>query len=282
MNDQNEDEIGLMDLLDFLSESRSLIVATVLISLGLGGVGFTLLPSRYDATGTIQMASVAGQTVESPQVLMEKIKLPLYFSQQTWEKCDTDEELTPSRKVSEKIHPVLNKSAPFISFTIGGSSVHEAKECLTAVINDIRVKQDQLSEPILLQKRVHLKTLEDKLEQAENAVKLFSGIQSNLNFKDDKFSASSLVLATKMASEGSVKDLTNQIEDMKISLLPPLSQSTNLASAIYCPDQPANKKLFLTICAALLAGFFLGVVAALLKKVYVNERARKLAAASVG
>lgn len=125
---------------------------------------------------------------------------------------------------------VLNKSAPFISFTIGGSSINEAKECLNSVINDIRVKQDQLSEPILLQKRVHLKTLEDKLVQADNAVKLFSGIQpSNLNFKDEKFSASSLVLATKMASEGSVKDLTNQIEDMKISLLPPLTQPTNLA-----------------------------------------------------
>ena len=227
------------------------------------------------------MASVAGQTVESPQVLLEKIKLPLYFSQQTWEKCDTDEELTPSRKVAEKIHPVLNKLAPFISFTIGGSSVHAAKECLSSVINDIRVKQDQLSEPILLQKRVHLKTLEDKLEQAANAVKLFSGIQPNLNFRDEKFSASSLMLATKMASEGSVKDLTNQIEDMKISLLPPLTQPTNLASPIYCPDQPANKKLLLTISVALLVGFCLGVVASLLKKVYVRERAMKLAAVSV-
>ena len=129
----------------------------------------------------------------------------------------------------------------------------------------------------MLQKRVHLKTLEDKLVQAENAVKLFSGIQpSNLNFKDEKFSASSLVLATKMASEGSVKDLTNQIEDLKISLLPPLTQPTNLASPIYCPDQPANKKLLLTTSVALLAGFFLGVVVALLKKVYVRERARKL------
>jgi uncharacterized protein involved in exopolysaccharide biosynthesis len=275
-----EDEISLVDVLDFFNESRRLIALCVAACLGVAGFLYVFLPNRYEATGTIQMAVIAGQAVETPQVLIEKIKLPLYFSHTTWDKCDTDEDLTPSRKVAEKIHPILNKTAPFISFTVAGDSVANAKACLEAVVNDVKAKQELLSVPMLQQKKVQLQTLEDKLRQAEEIVKLLGNVQPNLNFKDEKFSASSLVLATKLNNQGSITDLTNQIEDLKISLLPPQTQATSLASPIYCPDFPANKRPLLFLAVGLMSGLFAAIAIALLKKAYASERAKKSAVAT--
>jgi uncharacterized protein involved in exopolysaccharide biosynthesis len=268
-----EAEVSLIELLNFFYESRRLIGLFTAACLGASGFLYVFLPNRYEATGTIQMSVIAGQPVELPQVVLEKIKLPLYFSHDTWAKCDTDEELAPSRKIAEKIHPILNKFAPFISFTIAGDSVVKAKECLEAVINDVKDKQEALATPILLQKNIQLKTLEDKLSQAEANVKQLESIQPNLSFKDEKFSASSLVMATKINSQSLIKDLKNQIEDLRIALLPPQTQPTNLASPIYCPEQPSNKKPLEYLVIALLSGLIGGIAMALLNKAMLKEKA---------
>jgi hypothetical protein len=46
----------------------------------LGGGYYFSTPKLHEASATIQMAMATGNPVETPTVLLEKIKLPLYFS----------------------------------------------------------------------------------------------------------------------------------------------------------------------------------------------------------
>ena len=164
-----DDEISLIDILLFLKSSINNIAISIIGCLVIGASYYLFAPNVYEATANIQMAQVAGNSVESPTVLLAKIQLPLYFSQKAWEACGTNEQTTPSKKLAEKIKPVLNKSAPFLAFTVQGETTQEAKECLNAVIADIQAKQAEIASPILEQKKIQLQQLNEKLKTAEDA-----------------------------------------------------------------------------------------------------------------
>ena len=76
----SEDEISLIDILLFLQESIGNVIKSVLACVFLGGGYYFSTPKLYEASATIQMAMATGNPVETPTVLLEKIKLPLYFS----------------------------------------------------------------------------------------------------------------------------------------------------------------------------------------------------------
>jgi uncharacterized protein involved in exopolysaccharide biosynthesis len=78
-----DDEISLIDVLLFLKASGGNIVKSISVCLLAGGAYYFSVPKMYEASATIEMARVAGELVESPAVLLEKMKLPLYFSPAT-------------------------------------------------------------------------------------------------------------------------------------------------------------------------------------------------------
>jgi uncharacterized protein involved in exopolysaccharide biosynthesis len=208
---ETEDEISLFDIILFIQNSKKNIVYSTITCFTIGFGYYLLAPSTYEATATIQLAQVAGNLVESPSTFLEKIKLPLYFSPVVWQACDTHEDTTPSRKVAEKTKPILNKSAPFISFTVKDESPAKAKECLNAVITDIKEKQNELAKPILEQKKTQLQYLNEKLKLAEETSKLFSPTKLTDNFPDGQFASRALVLSSTISNAREIKDLRNTI-----------------------------------------------------------------------
>ena len=177
-----DDEISLLDILQFFIDNRIFIGVVVALSGALGlGLGFWL-PAQYEATMNIQMAMVANSPVEAPAQVVEKMKLPLYFSSATWTACDTDEDTTPSRTLAKKLNPLLNKNAPFIGLSYRAESPESAKNCLQAVLEDVRYKQALLADPIIKQKQVFLGTLKEKLEAAEAVAKFFATQKQDMQF----------------------------------------------------------------------------------------------------
>lgn len=83
----DDDEISLIDILLFLKASGGNIVKSTLICLLSGGVYYFSVPKMYEASATIEMATVAGEPVKSPAVLLEKMKLPLYYSSIIHQTC---------------------------------------------------------------------------------------------------------------------------------------------------------------------------------------------------
>jgi uncharacterized protein involved in exopolysaccharide biosynthesis len=82
MNNQSieniEDEISLIGIIDFFKEGWKTIVLGGVLG-GAIGVSNTLLsPSIYQATAYIQVAKLANADVEAPNILLEKLKMPMY------------------------------------------------------------------------------------------------------------------------------------------------------------------------------------------------------------
>ena len=131
---KDDDEISLIDILLFLKASGGNIVKSICVRLFAGGFYFFSVPKMYEASATKEMATVAGEPVETPEVLLEKMKLPLYFSTATLQACGSDGGLSSQAKFVDKIKPSINKSAPMLSFVTQAPSTQDAKACLNAVI----------------------------------------------------------------------------------------------------------------------------------------------------
>ena len=255
-----DDEISLIDILLFLKSSINNIAISIVGCLVIGASYYFYTPNVYEATANIQMAQVAGNSVESPTVLLAKIQLPLYFSQKAWEACGTNEQTTPSKKLAEKIKPVLNKSAPFLAFTVQGETTQEAKECLNAVIADIQAKQAEIASPILEQKKIQLHQLNEKLKTAEDVSKILAPTRLTESFPDTQFASRSLMMSTTLGNAREIKDLRNTINDIEVSLLEPYTKSTYLPVPMYAPEVATNKRPIFTLGICLMLGIFIGLL----------------------
>jgi uncharacterized protein involved in exopolysaccharide biosynthesis len=262
MNNQSienlEDEISLLDIVDFFRESWKQILVSGIVG-GTLGVGYALIsPSIYQATANIQVAKVAGSDVETVSVLVEKLKMPMYYTQSTFTACNVMDRSEPGDAIAKGLKPTLLKNAPIISITYKEKSTEDAKKCLEGVLSDIRTNQNILAKPILETKNNQLANLKQKLESAEKTSKILSTKNPNFDFSDSKFSASTLLLATIQNKENEIKDLREQISDLEILLVEPQTKVASLITPIYAPSahvEPNRSRI------VLLGGIVGGVLA---------------------
>jgi hypothetical protein len=214
----------------------------------------------YEASATIEMATVAGQPVESPAVLLEKMKLPLYFSSATLQACASDGGLSSQAKFVDKIKPTLNKSAPFVTFVNQSPSTQEAKACLNAAIADITSYQDAIARPLIQKKKQKLQQLSEQLKLTEEIGKIITVPKGNSNVSDAQFSARTLSMSFSTANATEINDLRSQISTLENALIAPQTHSVVLASAVYAPEISVKKRPLFTLSLCLALGVFLGLL----------------------
>jgi len=263
MNEHNyitaEDELSLTEVIDFFRESWKQILVSSIIG-GTLGVGYDLIsPSKYLAAAHIQVAKVAGSDVEAPNVLVEKLKMPMYYSQDTFTVCNLTEEKEPGVSIANRLKPTLSRNAPIISITYKDKSTEDAKKCLEGVLNDIRSNQNILAKPILETRNNQLANLKQKLESAEKISKVLSIKNPSFDFSDSKFSASTLLLATTLNKENEIKDLRTQIRDSEIALAEPQTKEAFLTTPIYAPSVRVEPKRTMIVLLFGIAGLVLAI-----------------------
>jgi LPS O-antigen subunit length determinant protein (WzzB/FepE family) len=256
----DDDEISLIDILIFLIASGKNIVKSTLVCLALGGAYYFSVPKMYEATATVAMATVEGDPVEAPAVLLEKMKLPLYFAPATLQACGSDGQVNSQAKFVDKIKPTINKSAPFVSLATQAQSTQEAKACLSAVIAEVNNKQAAIAKPLIDQKKQKLSQLSDQLKLAEDMAKNFPTTKSNIGSSDTQFSSRTLAMSSTWANATEMNDLRKEINNLENSLIPPQTQPLSLAAAIYAPEVPINKRPLFTLGLCLGLGVFLGLL----------------------
>jgi len=257
---QQEDEISLIDILLFLKASgRNVLISTVLCFIA-GVAYYFAVPKMYEASVTIQMAMVAGELVEAPEVLLEKIKLPTFFSAANLQACGSNGEPSSRYRFGEKLKPTLNKSAPFISFSVQAHSTQEARGCLEVVIGEIQNSQNELAKPLIEQKKKKLAQLRDQLKISEDMAKNFPISKTGLNTSDPQFSSRTLVMYSALSNANEMSDLRKQINNLQTDLIPPQSQPLSLAAPIYAPEVSINKRPLFILGQSLALGVFLGLL----------------------
>ena len=255
-----DDEISLIDILLFLKASGGSIVKSTLICLLSGGVYYFSVPKMYEASATIEMATVAGVPVESPAVLLEKMKLPLYFSPATLQACGSDGGHSWQAKFVDKIKPSINKSASMLSFVTQAPSTQEAKACLSAAIAEVSNNQDAIARPLLQQKKQKLQQLSEQLKVTEEIGKTITVAKGSSNLSDAQFSAHTLNILFSTAKAAEINDLRSQISALENALIAPQTHSVALISSFYAPEVLVNKRPLFTLGFCLALGVFLGLL----------------------
>ena len=255
-----DDEISLIDILLFLQASFSNVVKSLVVCLLAGGTYYFSAPKMYEATASIEMATVAGEPVESTAVLLEKMKLPLYFSPTTLQACGSDGGLSSQAKFVDKIKPTINKSAPIVSFVTQAPSTQESKACLNSVITEVSNNQDAIAKPLLDLKKQKLNQLSEQLKLTEEIGKTILVPKGNINASDAQFSARIFSMSYSVANATEINDLRSQISSLKFELTEPKTRSTLLINSVYSSEASVNKRPLFTFGLCLALGVFLGLL----------------------
>jgi hypothetical protein len=255
-----DDEISLIDILLFFKASGRNVLTSTIVCLLIGSAYYFATPKMYEATATIQMAIVAGESIETPAVLLEKIKLPLFFSATALQVCGLDGDISSHTKFADKLKPTLNKSAPLISLSAQARSTQEARICLDAVISEIQKSQNELAKPVIEQKKQTIAHLKDQLKLGEEMTKSFPTTKDNKSATDAQFSARTLVMSFSLASAKEISDLKSKINALETDLITPQTQASSLAVPIYAPEDSINKRPIFTLGLSLALGVFLGLL----------------------
>lgn len=281
MNEQSygsgEDELSIAEIVDFFRESWKQIVLGGVVG-GAIGVSVALLsPSIYQATAYIQVAKVANADVEAPNILLEKLKMSMYYSQKTFTECNVENTIEPGKAIVNGLKPTLSIGAPIIRISYKDKNIDDAKKCLESVLNDIRTNQNEIAKPILEQRKNQLSNLNQKLESAEQITKLLSSKKPNFDFSDSKFSASTLLLATTLSKENEIKDLRTQINDLEIALTEPQTKETYLTTPINAPNIRVEPKRSLIALGSIVGGVFLAIGFLIVRRGWAKIKASKKA-----
>ena len=256
----NEDGISLADIVDFAQQSWKTVALWSAIGLiGATGYAFVATP-KYLATASIQTAKVAGTDVEAPALLVEKLKLPSYYTKATFDACGLNDLAEPGVAIATALKPTLMKTAPIISISYKAKSQEAAIGCIDAVMADTRANQALIAKPTIEQKNIQLATLKQKLDGAEQMANLMPAKKQNFDFNDPKFSGASLLLATSLAKADEVKNLKAQISDLEIQLQEPQTKETYFTTPVYASPKPVEPKKLIVILGGLFGGAVLSVV----------------------
>lgn len=256
---QAEDSVDLINILYFLQVSFGNIIKSTLACLLVGGFYYYFIPNKYEASATIEMARVAGEPVETPAILLEKMKLPLYFSTAAHQSCGFGGEAGLSVKLFDKIKPSPNKSAPIVSFVTQAQSTQEAKACLNAAIADVAKNQDAIAKPLLELKQQQLQQLRAKLSHHEEKYTIHSATKVNNNSLNLLFSSLLLYEIAYMGIEVNLNSLRSQIFTIEYQLTAQQTRPTLLVNSIFAPEAPVNKQPFLILSLCLALAVFLGL-----------------------
>jgi capsular polysaccharide biosynthesis protein len=270
-NSNNEDEISLKDIIDFLVESWKSIILTGLLGL-VGSIAYLwVTPNQYQATAQIQMAQISansnnntnplGVNIEDPNLLMARLKLPTTYSAQEIKACGFESSANPSETLvaSAKFSAVKGVGS-MIELKINRDNKETAIACAKSLFENIKASQNEIIKPYTEEAKTLLVKYQDRLTNSQSLVS-----------RADKSGAA--LSAAYLANRDEVKFLTEEILRLNTFITTAETRQAKLVSPIYASDIPVAPKKKIALIAGLFAGLFLGLLLMLGKRGYQAYKA---------
>lgn len=258
INQAPEDEISIKDIVDFLLESWKTILATGLVGL-LGAAGFiAVTPSQYEATAQIQMAQIPpgnggfhGSSVEDPNLLIARLKLPSSYTEDEIKACGLHaESLAKAAKLS-----LIKGVNSVVELKIYHASKDQAVSCAQSIFENIRDLQNNIVKPYIEVAKALLTKYQTRLSEAQSLVA-----------RADK--SGSALSAAYLANRDEVKFLTDESIRLNNLISAGDTHQAKLVAPIYAYDIPVFPKKKISLLVAMLAGLFLGVLFVMARKAW--------------
>jgi hypothetical protein len=206
----------------------------------------------YVASARIELAKMDGQFVDHSSNIVEKMKLPLYFSTPTLKVCGSDGDLESRAKFFERIKPYDSKfSNSEVNFVTKAQSTKEAKDCLNAVIEDVTRKQDAIIEPNQKLRKKRIQELNEQLDLYEEIANSFPATKGSNN-------STNAMLYARILNR--ISGIRLEISELKPLLQEPNTRSVSLVTPVYSSEVPVNKQPLFTLGLCLSLGVFWGML----------------------
>jgi LPS O-antigen subunit length determinant protein (WzzB/FepE family) len=308
------DEISLVELIQALWEGRWTVIAATAAGSVIALTTAFAWPEKFQATAIIEPMRVAGKLVEEAHVLSERMRTASFFGAETLKTCDVAQKRDAADLLASRLNPNVRRQAGsssiFVSVSYRAPSRETAQACLQSVLADVHRNQADLSKPLtdlietdvrlaeqsldvartrqqqeLALNRERLQVNTQRLEAAQKFIADFEANTQRFDFGNDRFSASSLLLATLVARQNEARELQIQINDLEMrvkaaitsgdeevlklqkqaidlrrSLVEPSTRKAQFATPIFVPETRVEPRRTMIVALGTLVGGFLGLL----------------------
>ena len=256
-----EDEMSLKDIINFFFETWKTILTFGVLGLVTSVVFLSLASNQYEITAQIQMAQInSSNSVEDPNLLLTRMKLPSSYSAENFKACGLGNSKSPAEDLASlaKFSAVKGVST-IVELKIQIESKDEGVACAKSLVENIRSSQNNIIEPYIEQTKSLLAKYQARIEDAKMIVE-----------RSDKSGAA--LSAAYLSTRDEVKFLTDEIIRLNTFITASHAGQTRLVSPIYVSNAPIFPKKKLSLGLGLMAGLFLGLVIASIRKAIAGYR----------
>jgi LPS O-antigen subunit length determinant protein (WzzB/FepE family) len=268
-NQSQGDEISLKDIIDFLIESWKTIAGIGVLGL-LGAIAFIFVtPSQYEATAQIKMAQIdlgntanpLGTSLEDPNTLISRMKLPTAFSEKEVHACKLEKSKFPTEALVNSVVRLtaVKGAASLVELKIRGESKEEALSCAQAIFENIKDSQHDIMKPYIEEAKTLLLKYQVRLNDVQSVIA-----------RADK--SGQALSAAYFANRDELKFLSDETIRLNAIVTAGDMRHTKLVSPIYASDKPVFPKKTLSVVLGLLGGLFLGLLYVLARKAWLNYK----------
>ena len=268
-----DDEISIADMIRFFKSHKKMILIFVIIGALLGGLYANFKEPTYKGSALISPAKIAGTFVVDPITTVTKLAMNSYYSKETFLNCNPDfykdKDKDNNYDLTSLIKSSITKDGELIQVLIQNKNKTVVKDCLNSLVNDIRMRQDEIAQPIIQLKNNELKLAEEKLKNAEDfRIKLNDKQIKELKISGERFSVDLLYTNMILFNSSDIKQTIAEINKLKNELSSPQTKSAENALPINI-EKKYPLSLELGALLGLFLGLCLGVLLALIKQLKV-------------
>ncbi len=255
-----DDDISLLDIIQFFKGNLRGILFFVIIGGILGGILGKIAGPTYKGSVLISSAKIAGVFVVAPKITVTKLDMNSYYSKETFLNCnpefykDKDKDKDIDYNLSSVVKASVTKDGDLIQLQKQDKNKTIIKNCLNSIIDDIRLSQNKIIDPLIQSKNNELKLAEEKLKNAEEFKSKLNDKQvKELKTNGERFAVDLLYTNMILFNSNEIKQIMTEINKIKTDLS---SEQTKPADKVL----PINieKKSFPSLKLGILLGLFLG------------------------
>lgn len=250
--------ISFKDALVFLFESWKMIAVGGIIGILLA-IGYVFIaPPKYQAVINIQVARVAGLDVESADLTIEKLRMPMFYSTASQIACGLTDDVEPSIALANSIKKRISKTTSVVELSFTSNSPGVAQKCVDAVFLDIQNSQNLIAAPIIEVKNNQLRDLKRKVSLLEESLREITARKIIADSSDLNFPVFALLISLRQAKEIEITSLQSKISDLEVSLKEPSTRKVSLMTPISIVEKKSSEGIIPLLIFAL--GLFLGIM----------------------
>lgn len=280
-------QVNIWEIASFLGRRWHWLFAGGLAGAIIGYLGYMVLPPKFEASLVMQPARVGsiiagyanplvqGVEPEPAALMIERLKLPGFFSATIREQCGVAESVGYQKEMAKDLSVNLiklqNQNLSLAKISWSAISPEIATDCVVAVFNRVKEVQSEIIAPVI--KKLHDQKAVTQREVEQYAAQLNKIDQSLPPRSYDQGSFNQIVVADKAAQNlrESLSEARKRLAEEDAQLLPPYTQPTLMFEPVYASHVPVISSK-LAIFIGLISGLFGGVALLLVKHAAANYR----------